>query len=145
MMWYQFKNRWRDNHYSTRREGGDGVLRWRYLSCYINWPAMFGWWQALHDRQVERVGHLLTATCLNAQILENVNFTLYTDLKRIRKIKIRTKWKTESMQVGTQSFITAPYKTMMQCIIKCLIWYGRLLTVLWYYCFCHCVRLADRA
>lgn len=55
-----------------------------------NRPARFGPGQSLHDWQVERLGHLLTPTRLNAQILEYVNFTFDTDLGRKQEICLHT-------------------------------------------------------
>lgn len=117
-----------------------------YLSCRSNWPAGGGPWlaESLYDGQVERVGHLLTATRLDAQVLEYVNFSFDTDLKRKRKIKLfplvvppghqlLSHWTpaaafvyiprvfspsaAETMQVVAHSLISALYETMMQCMI----------------------------
>lgn len=45
-------------------------------------PASGGLRQAIHHRQVERRGQLLTPTSLHRQILEYVSFTLNTYLKK---------------------------------------------------------------
>lgn len=44
--------------------------------------------ESLDDGQVERVGHLVAATCFDAQVLKDVNFTFYTDLKEKEDIDL---------------------------------------------------------